>query len=361
MRSTRAWPSRRRRSCGPAAGWRSRWGPAGGARAGGAGRGAPVRAEGAAGPARPVAGGHRTRGGRALARSPPRGTRPGVSSRTPRPTGSLARLVLVDKIRIVGGTAPRGHGPHLRGQERLAARRLRRAAHRRAASSCATCPRCATSAPWAGCSRALGAEVTFRVGGDGRGQGRRRSPRSRRPTTWSRPCAPRCSCSARCVARDGRARVSLPGGCAIGARPIDLHLQGPREDGRRRSRSTTATSRRRAKRCTGPTINFDTVTVTGTENLMMAAALAEGETVLRERRPRARDRRPGRAAHRPWARTSRAPAPPTIRIEGVDRAARRPSTPSSPTASRPAPSWPPRPSPAATSRSATATPSTCAR
>lgn len=82
------------------------------------------------------------------------------------------------------------------------------------------------------------------------------------------------------VARLGYARVSLPGGCAIGARPINLHLKGLERLGAAidiRHGYVEA----RAARLKGAEIYFDTVTVTGTENLMMAAALAEGVTVLR--------------------------------------------------------------------------------
>ncbi|HEY4884951.1 MAG TPA: UDP-N-acetylglucosamine 1-carboxyvinyltransferase [Myxococcales bacterium] len=81
------------------------------------------------------------------------------------------------------------------------------------------------------------------------------------------------------VARFGRARVSLPGGCAIGARPIDQHLKGLQLLGARIELAhgyVEAT----AARLRGARILFDLPTVTGTENLMMAAALAEGETVL---------------------------------------------------------------------------------
>jgi UDP-N-acetylglucosamine 1-carboxyvinyltransferase len=81
------------------------------------------------------------------------------------------------------------------------------------------------------------------------------------------------------VARMGRARVSLPGGCAIGARPINLHLMGLEKLGAsvEIEHGYVVAS---AKRLRGAHIYFDTVTVTGTENLMMAATLAEGETVL---------------------------------------------------------------------------------
>jgi UDP-N-acetylglucosamine 1-carboxyvinyltransferase len=81
------------------------------------------------------------------------------------------------------------------------------------------------------------------------------------------------------LARHGEADVSLPGGCAIGARPVDLHIAGLRamgasveiEDGYIRAR---------AGRLRGARIVLDTVTVTGTENLLMAATLAAGETVI---------------------------------------------------------------------------------
>ena len=81
------------------------------------------------------------------------------------------------------------------------------------------------------------------------------------------------------VARCGRARVSLPGGCAIGARPIDLHIRGLERLGAKITQDhgyVEAT----ADRLKGAEIIFDRITVTGTEDLLMAATLAEGETVL---------------------------------------------------------------------------------
>jgi len=81
------------------------------------------------------------------------------------------------------------------------------------------------------------------------------------------------------VARYGRARVSLPGGCAIGARPIDQHLKGLAAMGAKIELSHGYVTAR-ARRLRGATIVFDLVTVTGTENLMMAAALARGRTTL---------------------------------------------------------------------------------
>src|SRR6266852_3009687 len=81
------------------------------------------------------------------------------------------------------------------------------------------------------------------------------------------------------VARLGRARVSLPGGCAIGARPIDQHLKGLAALGAHIELAHGYVEAS-AKRLRGAQVVFDLPTVTGTENLMMAAALADGRTVL---------------------------------------------------------------------------------
>jgi UDP-N-acetylglucosamine 1-carboxyvinyltransferase len=82
------------------------------------------------------------------------------------------------------------------------------------------------------------------------------------------------------VARLGKARVSLPGGCAIGARPINLHLKGLAALGAS-IELKHGYVQASAGRLKGADIHLDVVTVTGTENLMMAAALAKGTTVLR--------------------------------------------------------------------------------
>jgi len=81
------------------------------------------------------------------------------------------------------------------------------------------------------------------------------------------------------VARSGRARVSLPGGCAIGARPVDQHVKGLQAMGAEIT-VEHGYMNAHARRLRGARIAMDLVTVTGTENLMMAAALAEGMTVL---------------------------------------------------------------------------------
>jgi UDP-N-acetylglucosamine 1-carboxyvinyltransferase len=81
------------------------------------------------------------------------------------------------------------------------------------------------------------------------------------------------------VARMGRARVALPGGCAIGARPIDFHLKGLEAMGAK-LKLDKGYVEARASRLSGARILFDIPSVTGTENLMMAAVLAKGQTVL---------------------------------------------------------------------------------
>ncbi len=83
------------------------------------------------------------------------------------------------------------------------------------------------------------------------------------------------------MARVGTARVSLPGGCAIGARPVDLHLKALEQMGAEIGTSHGYIEARAPKgRLTGARIVFEKITVTGTENILMAAALADGETVL---------------------------------------------------------------------------------
>ena len=81
------------------------------------------------------------------------------------------------------------------------------------------------------------------------------------------------------VARCGRARVSLPGGCAIGARPIDLQIKGLERLGGKITQDHGYVEAS-AERLRGAEIVFDKITVTGTEDLLMAATLAEGETIM---------------------------------------------------------------------------------
>src|SRR5215471_14287500 len=83
------------------------------------------------------------------------------------------------------------------------------------------------------------------------------------------------------VARSGKARVSLPGGCAIGARPINLHIFGLEQLGARINQTHGYIEAEAPEGLRGAVVHFDRITVTGTEDLMMAAVLAKGETILR--------------------------------------------------------------------------------
>ena len=126
------------------------------------------------------------------------------------------------------------------------------------------------------------------------------------------------------VARLGRARVSLPGGCAIGARPIDQHLKGLAALGAKIELAhgyVEAT----AARLKGATFVFDVQTVTGTENLMMAASLAEGRTVLENCAREPEIEALGRTLTAMGAKISGAGSS-VITIEGVDRLSAADST-----------------------------------
>ncbi len=83
------------------------------------------------------------------------------------------------------------------------------------------------------------------------------------------------------LARMGKARVSLPGGCAIGARPIDFHLLGLKKMGASLDLEDGYVTASVKKKLSGGTIYFDVPSVTGTENILMAAVLAKGETVIK--------------------------------------------------------------------------------
>jgi UDP-N-acetylglucosamine 1-carboxyvinyltransferase len=119
------------------------------------------------------------------------------------------------------------------------------------------------------------------------------------------------------IARAGSARVSLPGGCAIGARPVDQHIKGLEALGAR-IRIENGFVVAEAKRLRGARISTDMVTVTGTENLMMAAALAHGETILENaaREPEVVDLA---AALNAMGARIRGAGTDRIAIEGVER------------------------------------------
>ncbi len=121
------------------------------------------------------------------------------------------------------------------------------------------------------------------------------------------------------LARLGRARVSLPGGCAIGARPIDQHLKGLSALGADIELEHGYVEARAPRgRLRGALFTFDGVTVTGTENVMMAAVLAEGTTVLRNcaREPEVADLA---AALRSMGARIQGEGTDEIHVEGVER------------------------------------------
>jgi UDP-N-acetylglucosamine 1-carboxyvinyltransferase len=119
------------------------------------------------------------------------------------------------------------------------------------------------------------------------------------------------------VARCGRARVSLPGGCAIGARPIDQHIKGLEQLGAKITQEHGYVEAS-AKRLKGAEIVFDKITVTGTEDLLMAATLADGETILQNcaREPEVADL--ADLLNKMGAKIEGA-GTPTIRVKGVSK------------------------------------------
>ncbi len=118
------------------------------------------------------------------------------------------------------------------------------------------------------------------------------------------------------LARHGQARVSLPGGCAIGARPIDQHLKGLQALGAD-IRLQGGYVEAKAKRLRGGSFTFDMVTVTGTENLMMAATLAHGRTLLENAAREPEVEELARVLNKMGARVSGA-GTDIISIDGVD-------------------------------------------
>ena len=122
------------------------------------------------------------------------------------------------------------------------------------------------------------------------------------------------------LARFGKAKVSLPGGCAIGTRPIDLHLTAFEQLGAevRLEAGDVVARAPQGGRLIGGDIRFDKITVTGTENLMMAAALARGKTTLRNaaREPEIKDL--AELLNKMGGRI-RGAGTPEIEIEGVEQ------------------------------------------
>jgi len=122
------------------------------------------------------------------------------------------------------------------------------------------------------------------------------------------------------LARFGKAKVSLPGGCAIGTRPIDLHLEALKQLGAEVTLEAGYVVARAPKprgRLRGGQINFDKVTVTGTENILMAAVLAEGRTVINNAACEPEISDLAELLNRMGARV-RGAGTPTITVDGVE-------------------------------------------
>ncbi len=118
------------------------------------------------------------------------------------------------------------------------------------------------------------------------------------------------------VARYGRARVSMPGGCAIGARPIDQHLKGLHALGAEIELSEGYVEAR-AERLKGARVSFDLITVTGTENMLMAAVLAKGRTLIENAAREPEVEELARVLNKMGARISGAGSD-VITVDGVD-------------------------------------------
>ena len=139
------------------------------------------------------------------------------------------------------------------------------------------------------------------------------------------------------LARMGEARVSLPGGCAIGTRPVDLFIDGLRALGAEIDIEAAMSSpRRRSGRLTGNRFVFPKVSVGATHVLMMAASARQGRDGDRERRPRAGGRQPRRLPDRDGRQDQRRRHPNDHHRRASTRSPGR-AIRSSPTASRPAP------------------------
>jgi UDP-N-acetylglucosamine 1-carboxyvinyltransferase len=120
------------------------------------------------------------------------------------------------------------------------------------------------------------------------------------------------------VARAGRARVSMPGGCAIGARPINLHVSALEQLGAEIKQSHGYVEAEAKRGLKGTLVQFDRITVTGTEDVLMAAVLAEGQTVIQNaaREPEVQDL--SALLTKMGARIDGA-GTSTIRVEGVSK------------------------------------------
>ena len=188
----------------------------------------------------------------------------------------------MDRFRIEGGTSPARHGAHQRREKFRAAGHGRGAAHRRARAPAEYSPRArhhhhgpsarAHERPRGNARTCRPPISPFR---------RRKFPDAEAPYELVRTMRASILTLGPLVGRLGHARVSLPGGCAIGARPVDLHLKALEQMGAEITTEHGYVAARRpatAADCPAAHIVFEKITVTGTENILMAAMLADGET-----------------------------------------------------------------------------------
>ena len=264
----------------------------------------------------------------------------------------------MERFRVVGGTSLRGEVPVVGCEEQRpeadgggAARRRadaadQRAGHRRrddhgrAAAPARAAPSTTTPPPAWSRSTCRSRSATAPT------------------TTWSGRCAPRSPSSARWWPAAAQADVAVPGGDAIGSRGLDLHAAGLEALGATVHVTHGYLVAEAPHGLHGADIRLDFPSVGATENVLSAAVLAAGRTRLSQRRPRAGDRRHRRRCSISMGARIAGAGTSVIEVEGVDGAARRPTTPSSPTGSPPAPGRSPPPPRAATSRSSGEWPTT---
>ena len=220
--------------------------------------------------------------------------------------------------------AQRAH-PDRRRQERRAAADDGGALDRRAAQLCGTCRASPTSPPWRifWFSTAFPSPCAAPSARTSRGHvlelDARRIVSTTAPYDLVRKMRASVLVLGPLLARCGEARVSLPGGCAIGTRPVDLHLKGLQRLGARSSCNRAISRRARRRGSIGAEIVFPIVSVGATENLMMAATLGRGRNRAGQRRARARDRRSRALPQRDGRADRRRRHATASRISGVER------------------------------------------
>lgn len=186
----------------------------------------------------------------------------------------------MDKLRIVGGTSLRG-SVRVSGAKNAALPAMAAALLTEEPVSLENVPEVKDVSTFGQLLSTMGASVTH----EDKGRFRISAAEIRSPEAvydLVRTMRASVLCLGPLVARFGRARVALPGGCAIGPRPINMHLAGLEKLGAQITveHGYVQAHLPSGARLRGAEIEFPTVTVTGTENLMMAAALADGETTL---------------------------------------------------------------------------------